>query len=69
MLEFATKKKSIVGWVPSSLSQHHDLQHSISQDVVLGSTIGHIQQVLEGAMLQVEKERDSQVGEPMRRNV
>ena len=65
MLEFASERKSMAGWVPSSLSQHHDLQKSISQHVALGSTVGQIQQALENAMHQVDKERNSQACEPM----
>ena len=58
MLEFARKKRSLAGWVPASLSQQHEFQNSIARHVVLGSTIGHIQQVLESAMLHVNNERD-----------
>ena len=45
MLEFARKTRSLAGWVPVSLSQHHEFQNFIARHVVLGSTIGHIQRV------------------------
>ena len=65
MLEFARKRKIMAGWFPPSLSQHLDFPKSISQHMVLGSSVGHIQQVLESVMRQVEKERSLEVCEPM----
>ena len=50
----------MAGWFPQTLPQHHDLQNSISQRTVLGSTVGHIQQVLESVMSEVVAERQSQ---------
>ena len=65
MLEFAKKKKTMAGWFPQTLSQHHDLQISVSQRTHLGSTVGQIQQVLESVMSEVEAERLSQCFEPL----
>ena len=65
MLEFAKKKKTMAGWFPQTLSQHHDLQISVSQRTHLGSTVGQIQQVLESVMSEVEAERLSQCCEPL----
>ena len=65
MLEFVKKKKSMAGWFPQTLSQHHDLQISVSQRTHLGSTVGQIQQVLESVMSEVEAERLSQCCEPL----
>ena len=40
MLEFVRKKKSMAGWSPQTLSQHHNLQISIAQRTQLGCTVG-----------------------------
>ena len=65
MLEFARKKKPMAGWFPQTLSQHHDLQISISQRTHLGSTVGQIQQVFESVMSEVDAERPSQICDPL----
>ena len=55
----------MTGWVPQTLSQHHDLQISTSHCTPLGSTVGLIQQVLESVMCEVDAERLSQTCDPM----
>ena len=65
MLEFARKKKSMAGWVPQTLSQHHNLQISIAQRTQLGCIVGQIQQVIERVMSEVEAERQSQSCKPL----
>ena len=65
MLEFARKKKSLAGWIPQTLSQHHDLQISISQRTPMGSTVGLIQQVIESVFCEVDAERLSQTCDPL----
>ena len=55
----------MAGWVPLTPSQHHDFQNSISQRTALGSTVGHVQQVLENVMSEVDKERKLRTCEPM----
>ena len=49
----ATKKRSMAGWLPSSLPQQILFQRNLVQHVIVGSTVGHVQQVLESAMEQV----------------
>ena len=60
MLEFAKKKKSMAGWVPQTLCQHHKLQISIAQRTQWGCTVGQIQQVVERVMSEVHAERQWQ---------
>ena len=65
MLEFAKKKKSMAGWVPQTLCQHHNLQISIAQRTQLGCTVGQIQQVIERVMSGVNAERQWQSCDPL----
>ena len=65
MLEIVNKKRTMAGWFPQTLSQHPELQISVSQRTHLGSTVGQIQQVFESVMSEVEAERLSQRCEPL----
>ena len=56
MLEFERKKKSLAGWSPQTLSQHHELHSALSKHVSLGASVGEIQQAFETVMGDVSRE-------------